>query len=172
MKNKLKLILPNRKYAASYIKMEREFEVEGIRGAAGSLDALYSLKDFSSYNKKAVEKRKGINIPKGKVPSTLYWAVVGNKVVGRLSLRHRLWKEASASHIGYAVKTSERRKGYGTEMLRLGLLQAKKLGIKKVVMGCREDNVGSKKIIEANGGIFMKKYLKEKVSKLRFYIKN
>ena len=169
---KLKLILPNRKYVASYIKMEREFEVEGTRGAAGSLEALYFLKDFPSYNKKAAQNRKGINVPKGKVPSTLYWAVVDKKVVGRLSLRHRLWKEFSASHIGYAVKPSERRKGYGTEMLRLGLLQAKKLGIKKVIMGCREDNVGSKKIIEANGGIFVKKYIKEKVPKLRFYIKN
>jgi predicted acetyltransferase len=27
------------------------------------------------YNKKTTRKRNGINIPKGKVPATLYWAV-------------------------------------------------------------------------------------------------
>ena len=56
-------------------------------------------------------------------------------------------------HIGYAVVPRERRKGYGTEMLRLGLEKAKKLGIKKALVTSDETNIGSKKIIEKNGGV-------------------
>lgn len=172
MKNKLKLILPNKKYVASFIKMEREFQAEGSKVAAGSLDPLYFLKDFSIYKKKSIENRKGINIPKGNVPSTLYWAMVGDKVVGRLSLRHCLWKDITSSHIGYSVKPPERRKGYATEMLRLGLIQAKKIGISKVILDCRVNNIGSKKVIEANGGKLLKKYKKNGEPKLRFVIDN
>jgi len=33
-----------------------------------------------------------------------------------------------AGHIGYEVVSSERRKGYGTKILELGLIEAKKNG--------------------------------------------
>ena len=83
-----------------------------------------------------------------------------------------LWNEAGASHIGYAVKPSERKKGYGTEMLRLGLLKAKKIGIKKVIMNCNIDNLPSKKIIEKNGGRAMPRIKEGGEFKLRFQINN
>ncbi|MBP9779510.1 GNAT family N-acetyltransferase, partial [Candidatus Gracilibacteria bacterium] len=57
-------------------------------------------------------------------------------------------------HIGYGIRPSERRKGYATKMLALGLIEAKKLGIERVLLGCSDDNPGSYKTIEANGGIF------------------
>ena len=40
MKPKLKLILPNKKYVSSYIKMEKEFQAEGNNTANGGMDAL------------------------------------------------------------------------------------------------------------------------------------
>ena len=39
-------------------------------------------------------------------------------------------------------------------MLRLNLLNAQKLGIKKVLITCNKDNLASEKTIVANGGIF------------------
>lgn len=42
-----------------------------------------------------------------------------------LSLEH-------GGHCGYSVRPSERGKGYGKEMLRLNIRNAKRLGIEKV----------------------------------------
>lgn len=39
-------------------------------------------------------------------------------------------------------------------MLRLNLINAQKLGIKKVLITCNKDNLASEKTIVANGGIF------------------
>ena len=119
------------------------------------------------------ERRKGINLKKGRVPSTLYWGVLGNKVVGRLDIRQKPSKLLSATggYIGYAVVPRERRKGYGTEMLRLGLRKAKKFYNKKIIITCLETNIGSRKIIENNGGIFINKMKNEEgETMLRFWI--
>ena len=175
MKNKLKLILPNKKYALSYLKGEKEYQKDKKVTAAGGGTGLFtSLKDFHIYNKKMIERRKGINLKKGRVPSTLYWAVVGDKVVGRLDLRQKPSKllTATGGYIGYAVVPNERKKGYGTEMLRLGLLKAKKYFEKKILITCMETNIGSKKVIENNGGVFINKMKNEEGDMmLRYCIK-
>jgi predicted acetyltransferase len=45
-----------------------------------------------------------------------------------------------------------RRNGYGTRALALALDEARKLGLERVLITCDEHNIGSRKIIEANGG--------------------
>lgn len=50
------------------------------------------------------------------------------------------------------MRPSSRGKGYGKEMLRLGLEEARKMGIQKVMLSCNEDNLASIGVIEANGG--------------------
>ena len=54
-----------------------------------------------------------------------------------------------SGHIGYDINPLCWKKGYGTELLKLGLEKAKEL-IKydKVLITCDDDNIGSYKIIE------------------------
>ena len=79
--------------------------------------------------------------------------------VGCLCLRHRLEYDDDdpefRSHIGYSVRPSERGKGYGKEQLRLGLSEAKALGLEQVRVICRDTNAASRSIILANGGVYM-----------------
>jgi predicted acetyltransferase len=56
-------------------------------------------------------------------------------------------------HIGYFIRPSKRKMGYGKKILQLGLLEAKKMGLPKVLITCDEDHFASQKIIEANGAI-------------------
>ena len=54
----------------------------------------------------------GLNLAEGHVASTTYWGFVGDALVGRLSLRHRL-NEAllrSGGNIGYVVVPAYRRR--------------------------------------------------------------
>jgi predicted acetyltransferase len=45
-----------------------------------------------------------------------------------------------------------RRRGYGTALLRLALIEARARGIRRVRVTCDDDNLGSIKVIERNGG--------------------
>jgi predicted acetyltransferase len=90
------------------------------------------------------------------VPSTFLFAFVGPRIVGRVSIRHSLNAvlERVGGHIGYVVVPEFRRRGYATAMLGLALRIAHdELGIRRVLVTCDDDNVGSIKTIERNGGV-------------------
>jgi predicted acetyltransferase len=93
--------------------------------------------------------------PAGWVTGTYLWMVDQDTVVGRISLRHSLnpWLLEVGGHIGYAVRPSARRRGYATAALRLMRTVAGNLGIDPVLVTCDDDNVGSRRVIEANGGV-------------------
>ena len=77
-----------------------------------------------------------------------------------------------SGHIGYEIRPSKRRQGYDTKILRLGLEKARELDLHRVLVTCDEDNIGSKKIIEHNGGMFENAIEIEgdTVKKLRYWI--
>jgi len=81
--------------------------------------------------------------------------VEGDEYIGRLDIRHHLTEHLRqiGGHIGYGIRPSKRRQGYGRLILKLGLEKAKEMGIEKVLVTCDVTNVGSRKIIEANGGV-------------------
>ena len=79
-----------------------------------------------------------------------------NKIIGTLNLRWNLNEEMlkTGGHIGYGIRPTERRKGYNKINLYLGLLEAKKLYLDKVMLSCHITNIGSNKTIKALSGIF------------------
>jgi predicted acetyltransferase len=89
------------------------------------------------------------------VPSTTFWWIAGDTYLGRLAIRHRLTETLFevGGHIGYDVRPKARRQGHATAMLRAALPEAKALGIDPVLVTCDDDNIGSRKVIEANGGV-------------------
>ena len=92
----------------------------------------------------------------GKVKEAVFLAVnEENKVVGisDIRLEENDFIRQFAGQLGYSVRKSERRKGYATEILRLTLQEAKKLGFEKILVTCNCNNLASAGTIEKNGGI-------------------
>jgi predicted acetyltransferase len=106
--------------------------------------------------------------PEGRVPCTTLWYVSGAEYLGRLAIRHKLneFLLEEGGHIGYDVRPTARRKGHATAMLREALPIAHSLGISQTLVTCDVDNVASRKVIEAAGGVFED----ERKGKLRFWV--
>jgi predicted acetyltransferase len=83
------------------------------------------------------------------------------KIIGMIDIRHTLndLLRNYGGHIGYGVRPSERRKGYATQMLKMGLEYARQIGLTKVMLACYKDNLASRKTIEKCNGIFEKEVL-------------
>ena len=75
-------------------------------------------------------------------------------------------------HVGYDVRPSLRRRGYGTRLLQLGLAEAQARGIRPVLITCDADNLGSIAVIERNGGVLSDEALSPRSGKLmrRFWV--
>lgn len=112
--------------------------------------------DFPAYVTKVNNWSRGIDVPDSFVPNSFLVGIVGDRVVGRLSLRHSLneFLRSYGGHIGYGVIPSQRGKGYATQMLRLALPICADLGIERALVSCDIDNIASQKVIERNGGMF------------------
>lgn len=100
---------------------------------------------------------RGERLAPGQVASTFLFAFDGVRIVGRVAIRHALtpYLEQFGGHIGYVVVPAYRRQGYATEILRQALRIAReRLGLSRVLLTCDDDNIGSIKTIEKNGGVF------------------
>ena len=74
----------------------------------------------------------------GRVRAAFLVAVVGEDIVGRVSLRYELTAalREEGGHIGYGVVPSQRRRGYATQMLRGTLDRARSRGLERVLLTC------------------------------------
>lgn len=105
------------------------------------------------------------------VPSDLYFLMDWQKILGAIDIRHSLDHPNLRNygwHIGYGIRPSERKKWYATKMLELWLIEARKLWLKKVMLGCFDENIGSIKTIEKNNGK-LERYEEYNGKKARIY---
>ncbi|WP_405061350.1 GNAT family N-acetyltransferase [Kribbella sp. NBC_01505] len=116
----------------------------------------------------ASEASPGTTLAPEMIPQTVLWYVDGAEWLGRLSIRHWLTPAFGevAGHITYGVRPSYRRRGYATAMLRESLPVSGALGIDPARVTCLVANAGSRKAIEAAGGVLQDEY----EGKLRYWV--
>lgn len=148
---KFKLVKPSLEYkrqAIEYIQEQNEYN-SSINGVGG-LDRY--LENYEGWLKKLEEDRNRPTTEE-RVPAETFFLVRenDNKILGminiRLALNEKLRKVGG--HIGYSIRPTERRKGYNKINLYLGLLECKKHGIKRVMLSCNKENLGSAKTIQS-----------------------
>ena len=151
--NRLKLVKLSEEYRHQLFEMMDEWTNSSDTSETPYAIFKNDYHDFDHYLR-YLEIKEPID---GKVPDSTFFAldIERNIFVGAINIRHYLNEKLllNGGHIGDGIRPSERRKGFATEMIRLGLEECKKLGINRVLMVCDKDNIGSKKSIINNGGI-------------------
>ncbi|GAB3551658.1 GNAT family N-acetyltransferase [Arthrobacter tumbae] len=132
---------------AAHAELERE-NFEFLLGYESGMD-------WSDFPQQTEHLQRGIGVPAGRVPATFLVAEDEGRIIGRVSIRHRLneYLLSVGGHIGYAVLPAFRRRGYASLILEAALVEAHGLGIESVLLTCDADNLASKATIERHGGI-------------------
>ena len=135
------------------LDMVREFEECGDEYPFEGVIVLKSVtsESYDSFLKKLEQDKHIEDIrPEYANQTTYVLTDQTGHIYGMSCLRHSLKGDLIniGGHVGYAVRPSERRKGFGTLQLRLVLEKALELGIKEVLVTCRENNIWSRKTME------------------------
>ncbi len=169
-----RLISPSKKFEKKAFEYIQEFlkYTSEINGAGG-------LNRYDNYDEWLSKLEKDLdipNMPEGKVPANTYFFIrtQDGKIIGMITIRHKLNEFLSnrGGHIGYSIRPTERKKGYGTLMLKLGLEKCRELNLSKVLITCDKINVASAKVIQNNNGILENEVFNETFSEIiqRYWI--
>ncbi|MGE5224255.1 MAG: GNAT family N-acetyltransferase [Omnitrophica WOR_2 bacterium] len=153
-------------FEEEYLRLAAEFDQAG----EDFPNSHWPGEEFTAFVWRVRGYSRGVNLPRGWVPFTTFWLIKnGATILGISDLRHRLNPslEVVGGHIGYVIRPSQRRKGYGTLILARTLVKAKDLGLTRVLLTCDSDNTGSARIIEKNGGILTREFFYSPTGKMK-----
>ena len=146
----LTLAKPSMMYKDACLDAVREFHALGEY----AIDAEELGAKFEDLIARLVAAQDPANLPPGELPYEDFWLMDGDEWIGKLTLRTNINAKYlhAGGHIGYEIRPSKRGRGYGTILLRMGLEIARERGLERVLLTCDETNIGSRKVIENNGG--------------------
>ncbi len=161
----LQLVFPDISHKSEYLSIMKEW-------TPSSPWALFRWESFEEFLQLAKDDIKDGNIHG--VPATLFFLInETQRILGAIQIRHHInlpnFMEYSG-HIGYGIRPSERRKWYATEMLRLALMESRKLWLHRVLITCDDSNAASYRVIEVNWWIFDRYCEKDGIKRRRYWI--
>jgi predicted acetyltransferase len=170
MKHPMQLVPPSLDHLPSYVAaLKRGWSPDNIRGVAASIDELAQIeKDASLFIERLTDRdAKGppVVLPDGttaaRLPGFRLWLWDG-EFCGSIGLR---WQPGTAAlpphvlgHIGYAIVPWKGGRGYAKLALKKMLEHARDEGLEYVEITTDPDNVASRRVIEANGGVLLERF--------------
>jgi predicted acetyltransferase len=156
-------------YVAAALK--QGWSADNVRGAAAAAEELASIsEDPDRFLASLVDRDASgapVTLPDGstvaRLPGYRRWIWDG-EFCGSIGFR---WQRGSSDlppyclgHIGYAIVPWKQRLGYATLALQYLLPEARREGLAYVEITTDPDNLASRRVIEANGGILHERFVK------------
>jgi len=179
----MKFVFPCNEFEQKAIEFIQEFhEYSSPINGTGGLARFLETGTYSDWILKVIKDLDIANIPQNqdKVPAYTYFYVreEDKKIIGMINIRLALndFLRKEGGHIGYCIRPAERKKGYGTQMLRESLEFCKIIGLCDIIITCDKENIASAGMIKKCGGIleeeFYSEYFNETIQKYRIVLTN
>ena len=165
------LVWPHAQYLAGYVHaLQQGWSPDNLRSQA-TLDELARIADDPQrfVLEQSTERPKALRSPYrdggtvARLPRYSMWMWDG-EFCGSIGFR---WQPGTTELPPYGWDTSatqwfpgKRRRGYATRALRLLLPHARAEGLARIELTTDADNVASRRVIEANGGILVERFYK------------
>ncbi|MBY6203809.1 GNAT family N-acetyltransferase [Halomonas denitrificans] len=156
-RSRLRLVRPDGRFEASYRAYLDELGDEERYPFPMDFDP----QDFDAMLRRIERFERGVDLPDGYVPSSTFWLVDGQDLLGVSNLRHRLNSglRACGGHIGLGIRPSRRGEGLGIELLARTIEQARARGIGDVHIHCHAGNEASARMIRRVGGVLQSEHV-------------
>jgi predicted acetyltransferase len=168
----LQLLRPTEPYLNAYIAaLEQGWSADNVRGAAAAREEMAEIERDAIGFLAAMDDREALGAPvtlpdgsvAARIPSFRRWLWDGD-FCGSINLR---WQPGTGAlpphclgHIGYAVVPWKQGRGHATRALALLLPEAAAVGLPFVELTTDPDNLASQRVIEANGGRLVERFVK------------
>lgn len=154
MQDIIVLVKPTEEYAYDARKYKNDcIELDGVIHGGGGLAEFDNYTNWLQFLK---EKEDGKNMPRGIVSSETYFAVhdQDDRIIGMVDIRKTLNEQLlqEGGNIGISVRPCYRGEGYGTMLLNLALKRCRELGLTRVLVVCKEENLRAANLLLSNGG--------------------
>ncbi len=151
----MKLEFPNEKHKLAYEKLiKRWWKSEKIPTDHSALFRWDNFEEFLGATEKDIYDSERL------VNAHLFFLIEQDDILWYIQIRHHINHPNLIEkwwHIWYLISPDFRRKWYGTKILELWLVEAKKLWLDKILITCDLNNIWSNKIIEKNWWVFERK---------------
>jgi predicted acetyltransferase len=167
----MELVWPAAQYLSGYVDaLQKNWSPDNLRPEVASEQLARIAQDPARFLAEQVDREaKGppVVLPDGstvpRLPGYVQWMWDG-EFCGSIGFR---WQPGTTElppyclgHIGYSVVPWKRQRGYATRALQLVLPQARAEGLAYVELTSQIDNVASRRVIEANGGVVVERFHK------------
>jgi predicted acetyltransferase len=149
----LRLLEPQLGLAPSYRSFLAELAAAGESPVPFTLG--FDATHFTAPLARLAGCARGDECGDGFVPHSTFWLVRDQvEIVAVSNLRHCLNDalRQDGGSIGYGVRPSARGRGFGVEVLRQTLIQARTIGLPQILLTCAKENPYSGAVIVRNGG--------------------
>lgn len=152
----LKLMEPSLEYREGIEKFRQEIMEEADYkdkfSGCSRIEGYEKLEDWLEFL-----DQQGKGLVEGRVPASAFLIVEEetNDMIGMIDIRFSFGREQvlkSRGNIGLTIVPRKRNLGYGKQAIKMALEKCRDCGLSKVMICCREGNIGSQTTIERNGG--------------------
>jgi predicted acetyltransferase len=170
----MELAWPSEERLPGFVEaLRRGWHSDNVRGEASAREQLAEIEnDAAGFVASLVDREArggpivlgdGSTVPR--LPGYQRWIWDG-EFCGIIGFRWQQGTEAlpptCLGHIGYSIVPWKRRRGYATRALHALLPEARAEGLRYVEITTDPDNLASRRVIEANGGVLFEEFIKPK----------